>query len=98
MLPALPTGMKRCVRRIAESVDDLERRRLLALDAVRVDGVDQRDGVLRAVLARQAQGVVEVAVNRDDLGAVSDALRQLAGRDAAARAGRRSTRARSDAA
>ena len=67
-------------------VDDLERRGLLALDADRVDGVDQRDR--REVgddLAGHLQAVVEVAVDLNDLGAVHDSLRQLAHRDLALR-------------
>ena len=56
------------VGRLAERVDDLERRGLLPFDAIRVDGVDQRDGrEVGGELAGQLQAVVEVAVDLDDL-------------------------------
>ena len=48
MLPALPTGHAVQVGRVAQGVDDLEGRRLLAFDAKGVDRVDQGDGVVRA--------------------------------------------------
>ena len=85
MLPALPTGMKQQVGRVAEGVDDLEGGRLLALDAVRVDGVHERDRVLLADVAREPQGVVEVAADVEDARAVGDRLGQLALRDVAVR-------------
>jgi hypothetical protein len=70
----------------AKRIDDLERRGLLAFDAERVDGVDQRDGrVVRGEFAGQFQAVVEIAVNLDDLRTVHDGLRELAHRDLALR-------------
>ena len=46
MLPALPTGMQSASRSSAELLDELEGRRLLALEPERVDGVDERDRVV----------------------------------------------------
>ena len=83
MLPALPTGQAVDVGGVAERVDDLERRRLLALDARRVDRVDQLDRVGLGELAGQGQAVVEVAVDLQQRGAVGDRLAQLAHRDLA---------------
>src|SRR3712207_7534557 len=48
------------VRRVAEDVDDLEGRRLLALDPVLVDAVDQAHRVVDGELAGQREAVVEV--------------------------------------
>ncbi len=48
---------------VAEDVDDLEGRRLLALDAVGVDGVDEVDGVGLGELPAQGEAVVEVPVD-----------------------------------
>ena len=73
------------VGRLAERVDDLERCGLLTLQAHRVDRVDQRDGVLVGQGARQLQALVEAAAHLDDLGAVHDGLRHLAGGDLAVR-------------
>ena len=74
------------VRRGAQHVDDFERRRLLALDAHRVDRVDQRDRrEVGGHFAGEFQAVIEVAVNLDDLGAVHNRLRELAHRDLALR-------------
>ena len=56
MLPALPTGQHVDVRGVAEGVDDLERRALLALDPRRVDGVDQGDRVVVGQLAGERAG------------------------------------------
>src|SRR5205823_12267336 len=44
-----------------QRLDDLERSRLLALDAELVDRVDQRDGLRTGELAHQRQRLVEVA-------------------------------------
>ena len=71
------------VGRVAERVDDLERRRLLALDAVRVDRVDDRDRRPLAQLAHECRGVVEVAADLQHRGAVDERLGQLAERDVA---------------
>ena len=71
------------VGRVAERVDDLERRRLLALDAGRVDRVDQLDGVGLGELAGHGEAVVEVALDLDQGRAVRDGLAQLAHRDLA---------------
>ena len=85
MLPALPTGRHVDVRRVAEGVHDLEGSRLLALDARRVDAVDQRDGVVLGELAGQLQAVVEVALDLQQPCAVRQRLRHLAERDLALR-------------
>ena len=97
MLPALPTGMQ-SASIVAELVEDLERRRLLALEAERVDRVDERDRVLGRQLAHELERLVEVAAQRDHARAVHQRLRELAGRDLAlghdhrARAARRAPR------
>src|SRR6478735_6353088 len=68
---------------VAERVDDLEARGLLALDACRVDRVDELDGVGLGELACEGQAVVEVAVDLQQRGPVGDRLAQLAHRDLA---------------
>ncbi len=73
------------VGRVAEVIDDLEGGGLLPLDAVRVHGVDQGDARPLGQILRDAQRIVERTVDGDDLGAVSDRLRELAGGDAAGR-------------
>ena len=70
---------------VAEHVDDLERRRLLALDAELVDAVDQAHRVVDRQLAGQREAVVEVALDLQQLGAVHERLGQLAHRDLALR-------------
>ena len=85
MLPALPTGMQCTVGRVAEHVDDLERGRLLALDAHRVHRVDDLDAGPLAELAHDLERVVEVAVHRHDARAVDQRLRELPQRDLALR-------------
>ena len=70
---------------VAERVDDLERRRLLALDAERVDAVDQAHRVVDRQLAGQREAVVEVALDLQQLGAVHERLGELAHRDLALR-------------
>ena len=68
---------------VAEEVDDLERRGLLALEPDRVDRVDQGDGVLPGQPLGQPEAGVEVAADHDHPGAVQDRLRHLAGGDLA---------------
>ena len=68
---------------VAEGVDDLEGRRLLALDAGRVHRVDELDRVGLGELAGEGQAVVEVAVDLQQRRAVGDRLAQLAHRDLA---------------
>ena len=58
-------------------------RGLLALDAGRVDRVDQLDGVGLGELAGQGEAVVEVAVDLEQGRAVRDGLAELAHRDLA---------------
>ena len=86
MFPALPTGIARISGAPPELVADLEGGRLLPVEAEGVDRVDQRDGML--VLLGQgpddAQGVVEVALDRDDPRAGGEGLEQLAERGLAA--------------
>ncbi len=71
------------VRGVAQDVDHLERRRLLALDPGGVDAVDQLDGERLGQLARHPEAVVEVAVDLEQGRAVSDGLGQLAHGDLA---------------
>ena len=83
MLPALPTGIASAAGRLAELLDHLERRGLLALDPVRVDRVDELDRVLLRELADERERVVEVAADGDHARAVHQRLRELADRDLA---------------
>ena len=73
------------VGRVAERVDDLERRGLLALDAIGVHGVHELDRVALGELAGRDEAVVEVAVDLEQARAVRDRLAQLAHRDLAVR-------------
>ncbi len=66
-----------------ERVHDLEGAGLLALDAGRVDGVDQEHRVGLPQLPGDVQAVVEVAVHLQQRGAVRDGLAQLAHGDLA---------------
>ena len=68
---------------VAQLVDDLEGGRLLALEPVGVDRVDERHGVGLGQLPDDAQAVVEIAVHGDERRAVDDRLRQLPRRDLA---------------
>jgi hypothetical protein len=68
---------------VPEQVDDLEGSGLLALQPDRVDGVDERDGVVPGEPLGHLEAVVEVAAHHDDLGAVQDRLGHLAGGDLA---------------
>ena len=67
--------------RLAQLLDDLERRRLLPFDPVGVDRVDQFDRVLLRQLAHDPQRVVEVALQGDDPRPVHQSLGELADRD-----------------
>src|SRR5439155_8105401 len=71
------------VGRPAEVVADLERGRLLAGQPVRVDRVHEPDRAVRGTRlgerADDAEGVVEVAVDRDEARAGDDCLVELAG-------------------
>ncbi|MFL5874098.1 MAG: hypothetical protein ACJ75T_11605 [Solirubrobacterales bacterium] len=68
-------------RRLSQVLDHLEGSRLLTFDPVRIDRVDQLDRVLLGELADDPQGVVEVALQGDDAGAVHQRLGELADRD-----------------
>ena len=83
MLPALPTGMQSASSSPAERLGDLEGGRLLTLDAELVDRVDERDRMLLGDCAHELQSAVEVAADRDHLGAVHQRLSELAHRDLA---------------
>ena len=85
MLPALPTGMARIVGRAAQVVADLEGGGLLALEAERVDRVDQGDRmvVLLGERADDPERVVEVAVDRHHPRPGDQRLEQLADGDLA---------------
>ena len=75
------------VRGAAEVVADLEGGGLLAVEAERVDRVDQRHRVvvLLGERADDPERLVEVAVDGDDPGAGDQRLEQLADRDLALR-------------
>jgi hypothetical protein len=75
MLPALPTGS------VAELVDDLECCRLLALDAIRIDAVDERHGVVLAELANDMECDVEAPLDAHHRRAMHPRLHQLPGGD-----------------
>src|ERR671936_2452554 len=70
-------------RRPTQLLDDLERRRLLSLDAEGVDRIDERNAGLLGDLSDHLKRSVEGAADKNDVGAVRDRLRQLAGRNAA---------------
>jgi hypothetical protein len=70
---------------LADLLDELEGRRLLAFQAQRVHRVHQRDRVTGDELAHELERAVEVALQRDHAGAVHERLGQLAGRDLALR-------------
>ena len=68
---------------LAERVQHLEGRGLLALEAERVDAVHERDRMSLHELAHERQRLVEVAAQRDHARAVHQRLGELAGRDLA---------------
>ena len=70
---------------LAELLDDLERRGLLALEAVLVDGVDERDRLAVGERAHERQRLVEVAAQGDHARAVHERLGELALGDLALR-------------
>ena len=76
-------GDRERTRRLAELLDHLEGRGLLALDPVRVDRVHELDRVLLRKLADEGERVVEVASDRDHARAVHQRLGELADRDLA---------------
>ena len=92
MLPALPTGMHSCVE-LVQRLDQLEGGGLLALQAQRVDRVDQRDRVAAGELAHELERLVEVAAQGDDARAVHERLGELAGGDLALRHDHRAAQA-----
>ncbi len=73
------------VGRVAECLDDLERSRLLAVDAIRVHAVDERHGMALAELAHESQRDVEAGVDAHDRRTVHPRLEQFARRDASTR-------------
>ncbi len=77
MLPALPTGMHSQSGASPRAVHHFEGGRLLALEPVGVEGVDQGDGVALGHVADDGQGPVEVALHRQHLGTVEKRLGQL---------------------
>ena len=81
--PALPTGIASASGGPPELLADLEGGRLLPLDPIRVDGVDQLDRVALGQLADDPERVVEVAADRDHARAVHQRLGELADRDLA---------------
>jgi hypothetical protein len=76
-------GQHMDVGSIAEDIDDLEGRGLLALDAIGVDRVDEVDRVGLGEFAAQRQAVVEVPVDLEQGRTVRDGLAHLPGRDLA---------------
>ena len=83
MLPALPTGRQWMSGASPSASTTSNARGLLALDAGRVDRVDELDRVGLGELAREGQAVVEVAVDLQQGRAVGDRLAELAHRDLA---------------
>ena len=81
MLPALPTGTK-SASSAPELVEDLERRRLLALEPERVDRVDERDRMALPQLADELSALSNCR-HRDHPGAVDEGLGELAEGDLA---------------
>ena len=79
-VPRVPHGDEERVGRLAQCVHDLEGRRLLAFDAVRVQRVHQRNGVPGGHVADDVQGLVKVAVEGDELRPVGRRLGELARR------------------
>ena len=71
------------IRSAAQGFDDLEGRGLLALQAERVDRVDDGDRGVVGDFLHQPHAVIEVALNLQHLGAMNHGLRQLAERDLA---------------
>src|SRR5206468_11256320 len=71
------------VRWLRELVADLEGGGLLPLDPVRVDRVDELDGVRLRQLANDLERPVEVPAQRDHARSVNQRLRELADRDLA---------------
>ena len=74
-------GYEQVIGRGAEVVHDFECGRLLPLQPIRVERIDQHDGMLGAELAHDAEGVVEAAVDKHNLRAVGYRLRHFAARD-----------------
>ncbi len=68
---------------VAQHVDHLEGAGLLALDAERVDRVDDRQRSPLTQLSDDPEGVVEVAADLEDAGAVDQGLGELAEGDVA---------------
>jgi len=73
------------VRGISESIDDFEGCGFLALQAIGIDRVDQGDGIFFSRLTDDVQGAVEVAADRQNLGAIHQGLGQLSLGDVAVR-------------
>ena len=67
--------------RVIKKVDHFERGRLLSGDAIGIDRIHDGEIVALAQVAHDAQRIVEVAFDRDDLCAVNESLQQFAGRD-----------------
>ena len=73
------------VRGVSKLFDDLERSRLLSLDAVRVDRIDDGDSVESTEFPNKAQSVVEISPHGDHLCAVEVGLDEFSARDLARR-------------
>src|SRR5258706_482550 len=65
------------LRRVAQEINNLERRRLLAVQPVRIHRVDHGHRMADRQLAYQFQAVVEITVHLEQPGAVDQSLGQL---------------------
>ena len=71
------------VRRVSQVVHDFESGRFLSGDPVGVDRVHDREIIAPSQRTNNKQGVVEVAIDRDNFRAVGESLHQLTARDLA---------------
>ena len=81
-VPGVADGEDVDVGRVAELLNDLEGRRLLTLDAVGIDRIDDGEVAGLAQFTDEAQGVVKVPPDGDDGRPVDVGLDHLAPRDA----------------
>ena len=81
-VPGVADGEDVDVGGVAKLLDDFEGRRLLTLDAVGVDRIDDGEVASLAQFAHEAQGVVEVPPDGDNRRPVDVGLDHLAPRDA----------------
>src|SRR5439155_22196787 len=84
-VPSIADGDEEGIRRVSDRLAELERGRFLSLDAVRIDAVDERRLALVGEGTHHRQRGVEPAPDSDNVSAVGDRLRELAGCDLAGR-------------